>query len=336
MALSWANLVGGDVDLVLILGGGNALGAFQGGVYEALHDAGLEPDWIVGTSIGAINGALIAGTEPEGRLDALRRLWRTSLDPHPWWPFTPDTMRRTSAVNWTLAAGHPGLFGPMLSGTGGPALYQTDELRQTLSASVDFDRLNAGPCRFVATAVDLETGDDVVFDSQQQRITADHIRASAALPVLFPSVEIDGRWLVDGGVSANLALDPFFLSPPIRPTLCIAVDLLPLAQKRPQSIGEAGSRMQDLVFAAQSRRSLVRWRENYASHRGPGITFAKLTYAQQEDEVVGKAFDFSAPTVGARWRRGRELAGALLDRIEQGDVALCSKGLSIHEEPASP
>ncbi len=61
-----------DFDVVLVLSGGNALGAFQAGVYEALHTHGLQPDWIVGASIGAINGALIAGSPPDGRIDALR------------------------------------------------------------------------------------------------------------------------------------------------------------------------------------------------------------------------------------------------------------------------
>lgn len=59
----------------LVLAGGNALGAFQAGVYEALEESGLQSDWIVGTSIGAVNGALIAGN-PEGRrLEALHAFW---------------------------------------------------------------------------------------------------------------------------------------------------------------------------------------------------------------------------------------------------------------------
>jgi NTE family protein len=58
--------------LELVLGGGGALGAFQPGVYEALHEAGLEPDGLVGSSIGALNGALIAGNPRERRLERLR------------------------------------------------------------------------------------------------------------------------------------------------------------------------------------------------------------------------------------------------------------------------
>ncbi|WP_193227732.1 patatin-like phospholipase family protein [Aureimonas psammosilenae] len=322
---------GRDFDLVLILSGGNALGAFQAGVYEALHEAGLEPDWIVGTSIGAINGALIAGTEPARRVEALRAFWRSPFDGGFGWTFASDTFRRTAAANWTVAVGRSGLFGPVLSGTAGPAIYETQQLRRTLLASVDFDRLNTGGCRYTATAVDLESGEDVAFDSAERRVEADHVRASAALPVLFPPVEIDGRWMVDGGVSANLALDPFFVTPPVRATFCIAVDLLPLAQRRPRTIGEAGSRMQDLLFAAQSRHALARWRDAYASHGEPGITFAKLTYARQEDEIVGKALDYSATTLETRWQRGRDEAESLLQAIRDGKLPLRGPGLRIHE-----
>src|SRR5437667_8625566 len=62
--------------VVLVLQGGGALGAYQVGVYEALCAAGIEPDWVIGTSIGAINGALIAGNASENRLARLREFWK--------------------------------------------------------------------------------------------------------------------------------------------------------------------------------------------------------------------------------------------------------------------
>ncbi len=61
----------GDRQVVLVLQGGGALGAYQAGVYEALHEAGIEPDWVIGTSIGAINAALIVGNAPERRVECL-------------------------------------------------------------------------------------------------------------------------------------------------------------------------------------------------------------------------------------------------------------------------
>ena len=61
--------------IVLVLQGGGALGAYQAGVYQALHEAGIEPDWVIGTSIGAINASLIAGNAPEDRLARLQEFW---------------------------------------------------------------------------------------------------------------------------------------------------------------------------------------------------------------------------------------------------------------------
>ena len=62
-------------DAVLVLQGGGALGAYQVGVYQALHEGGIEPDWVIGTSIGAINAALIAGNKPEHRMQRLHAFW---------------------------------------------------------------------------------------------------------------------------------------------------------------------------------------------------------------------------------------------------------------------
>ncbi|MEO7852269.1 MAG: patatin-like phospholipase family protein, partial [Rubrivivax sp.] len=67
--------------MVLVLQGGGALGSYQVGVYEALHDAGIEPEWVIGTSIGAINAALIAGNPIEHRLERLDAFWRHVSNP---------------------------------------------------------------------------------------------------------------------------------------------------------------------------------------------------------------------------------------------------------------
>ena len=63
--------------IVLVFQSGGALGAYQVGVYQAMHEAGIEPDWVIGTSIGAINGAIIAGNEPHRRLEQLARFWES-------------------------------------------------------------------------------------------------------------------------------------------------------------------------------------------------------------------------------------------------------------------
>src|SRR5438034_3802030 len=78
--------------VVLVLQGGGALGAYQVGVYQALHEADVEPDWIIGTSIGAINASIIAGNRPQDRLTRLNEFWRRVERPDAW-PFAPAWTR---------------------------------------------------------------------------------------------------------------------------------------------------------------------------------------------------------------------------------------------------
>lgn len=329
----------GDREVVLILSGGNALGAFQAGVYEAMHDNGLRPGWIVGTSIGAINASLIAGSPDEHRIRNLRAFWRPDvigpLDAaHPWLWTDMETSRRTGAAAWTVLAGKSGIFGPILSGhglwtDGRPSIYQTDRLARALERMVDFDRVNEGECRVTVTAVDVSSGEDVAFDTEECRIGSRHIQASAALPVLFPPVEIDGRWLVDGGVSANLPLDPVLERPPGRPALCIAVDLLPLSGDRPRSLGEAAERMQDLMFASQSRRSIERWQATYRGYDNHSIALVRLPYHEQDDEIAGKALDFSGPTLSKRWAAGHRAGLRLVQAINEERGAFDKPGLTV-------
>src|ERR1700754_3886335 len=99
--------------IVLVLQGGGALGSYQAGVYQALHEAGIEPNWIIGTSIGAINASLIAGNSPQNRLSRLREFWK-KMEQNPVWDFGdafPGLNERLSY--WTtLAGGVPGFFQP--------------------------------------------------------------------------------------------------------------------------------------------------------------------------------------------------------------------------------
>src|SRR3954453_769477 len=70
--------------VALLLQGGGALGAYQGGVYEALTEADIHPDWIAGISIGAINAAILAGNPPNSRVERLREFWKQVTSSAPW------------------------------------------------------------------------------------------------------------------------------------------------------------------------------------------------------------------------------------------------------------
>src|SRR5215472_1307147 len=90
--------------VVLVLQGGGALGAYQGGVYQALHEAGVEPDWIIGTSIGAINASLIAGNKVEDRLSRVQEFWRRVERTSLWGAFSGFTGVADALSSWTTLA----------------------------------------------------------------------------------------------------------------------------------------------------------------------------------------------------------------------------------------
>ena len=326
-----------DLRIAMVLAGGNALGAYQAGVFEALHGAGISPDWVVGTSVGAINGAIIAGNAPSDRLSRLSDRWRpegTGAITVSAWDDMIDSWRRSGEVIATLLGGRRGLFAPLgtaLAERDAPALYDTTPLAHTLRRLVDFDRLNDGRVRYMAQAVALDTGEEVVFDSARDPIMPHHVRASCAMPPAFPPVAIDGALYVDGGLSANLPLDPVLAEPDDAPLLCIAVDLLPLAGPRAPTLGGLISRTQDLVFAAQSRRTVARWQDHYATapdKAAASVTLVQLRYADQQAEVAGKALDFSPRSVRARWDAGLRDGRALVAALAQGAIPLGGKGLT--------
>ena len=99
--------------VVLVLQGGGALGAYQGGVYQALHENGVEPDWIIGTSIGAINAALISGNAPEDRLPKLEEFWHRVERASFWGAFPAWAGVADALSSWmTLTSGISGFFEP--------------------------------------------------------------------------------------------------------------------------------------------------------------------------------------------------------------------------------
>src|SRR5215204_3416012 len=102
----------GRQQVVLVLGGGNALGAYLAGAYERLHERGVRPNWIVGASTGAITGAILAGNPPERRLERLEAFWAEATL-HTVRPAAPAGLRGRQVYNGahvalTAALGRPG------------------------------------------------------------------------------------------------------------------------------------------------------------------------------------------------------------------------------------
>jgi NTE family protein len=202
-----------------------ALGAYQAGVYEALSEAGIHPDWVAGISIGAVNSAIIAGNPPEKRLEGLRRFWeRITSDAFGSWAqdfLTPlmkgdwvrGLMNQVSA-NSAMLSGAPGFFVPRLpspwlhprGSIEATSFYDASGLRNTLESLVDFDRINAREMRFSVGAVNVRSGNFVYFDSTTHTIRPEHVMASGALPPGLAAVEIDGERYWDGGLISNTPL----------------------------------------------------------------------------------------------------------------------------------
>jgi len=260
--------------IALLLQGGGALGAYQAGVYEALSESGIHPDWVAGISIGAINAALIAGNSPEVRVDRLRAFWE-SVTSHPWalvgnsWAGLPacgDLARELAnqaSAAFALAAGAWGFFTPRslppwLAPSGAPeatSWYDTKPLKAKLEELVDFDRVNAGETRLSVGAVNVRTGNLTYFDTTTHMIGPAHVMGSGALPPGFPAVEIEGEHFWDGGMVSNTPLQWVLESEPQRDTLAFQVDLWSARGDLPRTIAEVTTRQKEIQFSSRTRAS---------------------------------------------------------------------------------
>jgi NTE family protein len=324
--------LGQDQPLVLVLGGGNALGSYLAGAYEHLQQRGIEPQWIVGGSIGAVTGAIIAGNAPEDRLPRLKAFWDEAMIHSPGLLGRGTKIRHTYNELHTITAllfGRPGLFGHRFPGMlsmlpwmpSDVALYDHRPLQQTLERLVDFDRLNRGDIRLTIGCVDLETGGDVLFDNRRDRLTPEHFLASSAITPIFPPVEIDGHLLCDPGYTNNLPLEVPFVEPMTGDFTCIAVELFSLHAARPASLDSAAERANDMIFASPTRRTLKGLKREYQlleklEPDGPQATLLHMAYYAGSDERAGKTFDYSPSSIRDRWAAGQrdmEKSLALLD-----------------------
>jgi NTE family protein len=259
--------------IALVLQGGGALGAYQAGVYQGLVEADLHPDWVAGTSIGAVNAAIIAGNPPDQGVEALRAFWECVTSPPQglWsldgWPL--DQMRGEAARTLlnqlnafsAVVNGAAGFFGmrsppPWLEPPGSleaTSFYETKFLRATLERFVDFDRINAGLTRVSLGAVNVRTGNFVYFDNTTHIIRPEHVMGSGALPPGFPAVEIEGEHYWDGGLVSNTPLDWVVRSRPPQDTLAFQVDLWSADGDFPRDLAEVAMRQKEIQYSSRTR-----------------------------------------------------------------------------------
>ena len=328
---------------VLVLQGGGALGSYQAGVFEALAAEGLEPEWVAGISIGAVNAALIAGNPPDRRIEALREFWRlASGGPQVdfglgLWPLRA-AQSQVNAVG-TMVFGVSGFFTPRVpppqlqppGTTAALSYYDTAPLKTTLERLVDFDRINSGETRFSVGAVNVTSGNFIYFDNTQQQIRPEHIMASGALPPGFPPIEIDGEYYWDGGLVSNTPLDYVLDEETVRDLLIFQVDLFPAVGAMPRTLIEAAEREMDIRYSSRTRlntdtalrirharrlvrRVLAQLPEEVA--KGPAamelarlavenaLTVVHLIYRRQSYEGSAKDYEFSRSTMLEHWAAG--------------------------------
>lgn len=257
--------------VVLVLQGGGALGAYQVGVYQAMHEAGIEPDWVIGTSIGAINAALIVGNPPEERMKKLDDFWqhveqqRTLAGPFDWLG-----MGNLLANMTTVMRGIPAFFEPNLLALRGAqaavgveqaAYYSTAPLRETLTALVDFDYLDTCKTRLTVGAVNACSGSMRYFDSRDGTIGLDHVMASGALPPAFPAVRIDGQPYWDGGIYSNTPIEAVLDDNPRRDSLIFAVNVWHQTGPEPESIWQVMGRQKDIQYASRADSHILRQKQ---------------------------------------------------------------------------
>ena len=260
--------------IALVLQGGGALGAYQAGVYEALAETGIHPDWVAGVSVGAINGAIIAGNPPTSRIDRLREFWM-HVTAGGLWPHLGDASLRVAksdfarnivnqmSAGFALASGANGFFTarpvvPWLQPAGtieATSFYDTGDLRHTLERLVDFDRLNSGITRFSAGAVNVRTGNFVYFDTATHTIRPEHVMASGALPPGLPAIEIEGEHYWDGGLVSNTPLQWVVETAPRRDTLAFQVDLWSARGEFPRNMLEVMTREKEIRYSSRTRAS---------------------------------------------------------------------------------
>jgi NTE family protein len=309
--------------VALVLSGGVALGAYQAGAYAALHEhESLRPESIAASSVGAVNGALIAGNPIDQRLARLQQFWDEAAV-RTGWPLADNCgalgRRLDSALGIMNARllGRPGLFHPSIPMPYRMGLYDHQALGAKLQGLLDFELLNESGMRFAVVTTEVETGNKVVFDTQAgDRIRPAHLLASCGFLPEFPAVEIDGMLLGDGGLVANTPVEEALLAEQgNRDLVCFIVELFSAAGNRPRTLEQGAARRWDLIFGTQTQRvlrSLERehtFRCALASLAGkarcPSVTILHLSYRAPNQEIGhDKMFNFSRATLLERWEAG--------------------------------
>jgi NTE family protein len=360
----------GTDHLALVLQGGGALGAYQGGVYQALHEARLWPNSVAGVSIGGINSAIIAGNPPERRLERLREFWET-VTAGRGWPWLPEgddvrKMHNMWSSMMTILFGQPGFFEPRLQSAwfsprgarSATAFYETKSLRETLLRLVDFDLLNNGDVGYAAGSVNVESGNFVYFDSRHTTIEPEHVMASGALPPALPMVLVGTDHFWDGGLVSNTPLQHIIDNPIGEQVLVFQVDLFSARGILPRDMPEVLGRQKDIQYSSRTRLVTDYFRRMHKQdlllkrllHRLPDDTLLPdekaekerlahmpafrilhLIYQQAAYEGEAKDYEFSATSMREHWESGYQDTKRTLAHRDWLRGHTPDRGIEVHD-----
>src|SRR5271170_1121637 len=311
-APSFAELFGAYQRIALVFQGGGALGAYQVGVYAALDEAGCSPNWLSGVSIGAVNASIIAGNQPEHRLERLSQFWHT-VSGRKIWAYTPEgdhfrALRNLTSAWTTITKGQPGFFKPrevspwlqLAGASGATSYYESDQLRETLEAVIDFDVLNDGTKRLSVGAVNVRTGNFVYFDTLHGRIGPEHIMASGALPPALPAVKIDGEYYWDGGIVSNTPLQYLLDQEDALSALVFQVDLFSARGPLPRDMRDVMGRHKDIMYSSRTRQNTDQFRKLHKLRRRLAAALGKVppeTRSEEEEKFLREMTGMAAVNI---------------------------------------
>ena len=356
--------------IALVLQGGGALGAYQAGVYQALHEAEIEPNFVSGVSIGAINAAIIAGNSRDKRLPRLREFW-DMITERKIWHYTPDgdffRKARNAASSWmTITLGQPGFFKPreqnpwfsLPGAQNALSYYDSEPLRESLLNLVDFSLINDKMTGFAVGAVNVLSGNFIYFDNSREEILPEHIMASGALPPALPMIKIGTDHYWDGGIVSNTPLQHLLDQEISQNTLVFQVDLFSARGSLPRDIQEVMARQKDIMYSSRTRyntdvyRRIHNWKTKlrdalsklpdeqlteedrklkYELNGLPDITILHLIYQQKAYEGHAKDYEFSGTSMREHWQSGYEDTKRTLKRREWLAMPHPGAGILVHD-----
>ncbi len=323
--------------VVLVMQGGGALGAYQVGVYQALHEAGIDPDWVIGTSIGAINAALIAGNKSEDRLDRLTAFWKR-VEQSDMFGMSASAFGVAMRNMFTVNMGLPGFFRPNLQafmnpnaklGSDTASYYSVEPLRKTLSDLINFDALAVGKTRLTVGASNVRTSEMCYFDSRDMRLGLDHVVASGALPPAFPAVRIDGELYWDGGILSNTPVEVVFDDSPRRDSVVFSVNIWNPDGEDPETIVQVMSRQKDVQFSSRANAQIKRQRQLHRLRHVVAQLAKLLPEEVRKDKAVSSLTGYGCLT---KMHVIRLLAPALAEEDHMKDLDFSAEGIRQRRE----